>query len=69
MSDVDTSQNSNMGIDAGDIYRQNLAAHNCACLFCGEKDFDFIGLKIHLERGYCEVYNAIPPYENRRNTK
>ena len=30
------------------------------CPFCGEKDFDLIGLKIHYERGYCDEYEDIP---------
>ena len=29
------------------------------CPFCGEDDFDKIGLKIHLTR-YCEEYDATP---------
>ena len=29
------------------------------CPFCGEEDFDLIGLKIHLEDGICEVYKKI----------
>lgn len=29
------------------------------CPFCGEKDFDLIGLKIHLCRGWCQVYDVI----------
>ena len=27
-----------------------------SCPFCGEKDFDKIGLKHHLINGYCEEY-------------
>ena len=30
------------------------------CPFCGERDFDAIGLKIHLIRYWCDVYNALP---------
>lgn len=29
------------------------------CPFCGEKDFDLVGLKYHFERGYCDVYEEI----------
>lgn len=29
------------------------------CPFCKETGFDLIGLKIHIERGWCEVYNEI----------
>lgn len=28
------------------------------CPFCGEADFDSIGLKAHLLRGYCDQFNA-----------
>lgn len=27
------------------------------CPFCGETDFDLIGLKTHLNNGDCDVYN------------
>jgi hypothetical protein len=27
------------------------------CPFCGEKDFDLVGLKIHIVMGWCDVYN------------
>jgi len=30
---------------------------NLICPFCGEDDFDKIGLKSHLEHGDCEPYN------------
>jgi hypothetical protein len=34
----------------------------CAvCPFCGENDFDAIGLKIHLIR-YCEEYAKLPSH-------
>lgn len=29
------------------------------CPFCGERDFDLIGLKYHLENGYCDEYEEI----------
>lgn len=33
------------------------------CPFCGEDDFDLLGLQFHLQRGWCEVYGTltIPP--------
>lgn len=30
-----------------------------SCPFCGEADFDLIGLKIHLTRGHCEAYEEL----------
>ena len=27
------------------------------CPFCGEDDFDLVGLKYHLMVGYCAVFN------------
>lgn len=30
------------------------------CPFCGENDFDAIGLKLHLSCGNCERYNNVP---------
>ncbi len=33
-----------------------------SCPFCGEGDFDKIGLKLHFVNGYCEVYEALPDY-------
>lgn len=29
------------------------------CPFCGEDDFDSVGLKIHLTLGYCERFNCL----------
>lgn len=29
------------------------------CPFCHETNFDLIGLKLHFERGWCDVYNHI----------
>ena len=29
------------------------------CPFCGEPDFDLVGLKGHLEHGDCETYNNL----------
>lgn len=31
-----------------------------SCPFCGEKDFDLIGLKGHIWRGWCEAYEETP---------
>ena len=28
------------------------------CPFCGEKDFDLIGLKTHFLNGWCDVYES-----------
>jgi hypothetical protein len=28
-----------------------------SCPFCGQKDFDLIGLKGHFIKGYCDIYN------------
>ena len=29
------------------------------CPFCGEDDFDAIGLKAHLLRGHCEAFESV----------
>lgn len=29
------------------------------CQFCGEDGFDLQGVKLHLENGHCEPYNAL----------
>jgi hypothetical protein len=29
------------------------------CPFCGEQDFNLVGLKIHLERGWCSKYDEL----------
>lgn len=29
------------------------------CPFCGDGDFDHVGLKVHLQAGDCEVWNGI----------
>ena len=29
------------------------------CPFCGEEEFDLMGLKNHFESGSCDVYNVI----------
>jgi hypothetical protein len=41
------------------------------CPFCGEKDFDKVGLKIHLTRGHCEKYEEIDifnPFDGHKAT-
>lgn len=30
-----------------------------SCPFCGEDDFDLLGLKHHLSYGWCDVYNEL----------
>ena len=35
------------------------------CPFCGEDDFDLIGLKAHLMAGCEEFDNTLTPYEER----
>ena len=30
-----------------------------SCPFCKEKDFDLSGLKLHFEKGYCDIYNEV----------
>ena len=30
-----------------------------SCPFCGENDFDQVGLKMHLSFGHCDNYNAL----------
>ena len=32
------------------------------CPFCKEDDFDLIGLKSHLEKGHCSVYEETETY-------
>jgi DNA repair exonuclease SbcCD ATPase subunit len=38
----------------------NFATGDGVCPFCGEKDFDVVGLSIHLKTGHCEPYNVSP---------
>ncbi len=33
------------------------------CPFCGEKDFDLIGLKRHLTVGECEAFIKVADYD------
>lgn len=30
------------------------------CPFCGDTDFDLIGLKMHLARGWCDDFKETP---------
>jgi hypothetical protein len=30
------------------------------CPFCNDDDFDAIGLKIHLIRGWCDAFEKVP---------
>ena len=32
-------------------------AYYIACQFCGDSDFDYVGLKMHYENGWCDAYN------------
>ena len=32
------------------------------CPFCGEDDFDLLGLKFHLVRGWCETFEQLNDY-------
>jgi hypothetical protein len=32
------------------------------CPFCKDSDFDDIGLKLHLLRGHCEAFEAVPDW-------
>jgi hypothetical protein len=36
------------------------------CPFCGETDFDPIGLKGHLLMGWCDVFSAIETFGEER---
>ncbi len=36
-----------------------------SCPFCGDDDYDAVGLKMHLVRGNCEVFNETPDYVMR----
>lgn len=33
---------------------------DATCPFCGENDFDLVGLKSHIEHGDCVKYNNTP---------
>ena len=35
-----------------------LDSKRLVCPFCGENDFDHVGLKIHFERRFCPSYGA-----------
>lgn len=37
------------------------------CPFCGEEDFDLIGLKLHLSLGHCDEYEEIDALKELRH--
>lgn len=39
------------------------------CPFCGESDFDKIGLKYHFLMGHCDAFNAVMSPEEERLLK
>lgn len=43
-----------------DLGEQKMNTKDVACPFCEEKGFDMIGLKMHLIRGWCEVFEQTP---------
>ena len=45
---------------ADEFERLAKAGSNLTCQFCSETDFDLIGLRMHIERGWCDVFEAIP---------
>jgi hypothetical protein len=51
--------------DAAFIWLKNEASLDIVCPFCGEGDFDTIGLKNHYERGHCDFYNGTKLPERR----
>lgn len=38
------------------------------CPFCGEDDFDLVGLKIHLMNGHCEEYGPLAMWTDDTDT-
>lgn len=36
-----------------------MTAIEVICPFCGEGDFDLIGLKIHITRGWCQPFEDL----------
>lgn len=38
-----------------------------SCQFCGEDDFDLIGLKAHLLKGGCAMFEAIETVQQERD--
>lgn len=41
----------------------NTTSNDVACQFCGEGEFDLIGLKSHIQHGDCKAFNEIPEPE------
>lgn len=40
-----------------------------ACPFCGEQDFDAVGLKHHLRAGHCDQYEHTPGIDEAREAR
>lgn len=52
------------GYDAVNKYeKMRMSGSDIVCPFCGETDFDLVGLKHHLEN-YCEGYKNTPSPDN-----
>lgn len=43
---------------------QSTTEQTLACPFCTDTDFDMPGLKHHLLRGYCEVFESTPSLDD-----
>jgi hypothetical protein len=39
------------------------------CQFCDEGDFDLVGLKLHLDMGWCQVLALIPTLAEERDNR
>lgn len=39
------------------------------CPFCHEKDFDLVGLRLHLVQGHCDIYEEMPTVNPVRTQK
>lgn len=46
-------------IVVGDSEAEEFDLIELVCPFCNEQDFDLIGLKIHLIKGYCDKFNEL----------
>lgn len=42
-----------------DAHKTSVSNDLLCCPFCSEKDFDLIGLKLHLTHGDCEPFESI----------
>lgn len=38
---------------------QDSTRQDIICPFCEDEDFDLIGLKLHINRGWCEVFEKL----------